>query len=120
MEARQVVNWGIVVAAAVVLTVLQVIASPVVWWLSVALRVALVAGLLIFGFRLWRENRGRLSLLETRQKILFYGAAAVMLLFIVASFLMPLSLFGAILFLLVVGGCAFVMWRIWQDAAGWY
>jgi phosphate/sulfate permease len=120
METRQIANWGIVVAAAVVLTVLQIVAGEVVWWLTVALRVAILLGLLFFGYRLWRENRGRLSLLETRQKLLFYGAAIVIVVFILGSFLLPLSLFGAILFLIVVGGCAFVMWRIWQDAAGWY
>ena len=120
MEGRQVVNWGIVAALAVVVTVLQVVAGPVMWWLSVALRVAILAGLVVFGYRLWREHRGRLSLLETRQKLLFYGAALVIVLFILGSFLLPLSLFGAILFLVIVGGAGFVMWRIWQDAAGWY
>ena len=120
MEARQIANWGIVVALAIAVTVLQVVASPVMFWLSVALRVAILAGLVFFGYRLWRENRGRLSLLENRQKLLFYGAAAVIVVFILASFLLPLSLFGAILFLVIVGGAGFVMWRIWQDAAGWY
>ena len=120
MPGRRVANWGIIVVAAAVVTVLQVVASPVVWGLSIALRVLILVGLVVLGYRLWRENRGRLSFLETRQKILFYGAAAVMVLFILGSFLLPLSLFGAILFVVVVGGCAFVMWRIWQDAAGWY
>ena len=120
MAARQLANWGIIVAAAVVLTVLEVVAGQVVWLLSVALRVLILVGLVWFGYRLWRENRARLSYLDTRQKVLFYGAAVVLVVFILGSFLLPLSLFGALLFLLVVGGCGFVMWRIWQDAAGWY
>ena len=120
MESRRVVNWAIIVAAAIVLTVLEVIAGQVLWILSIALRVLILAGLVFLGYRLWRSNRERLSYLDTRQKLLFYGAAVVLIVFILGSFLLPLSLFGAILFLLVVGGCGFVMWRIWQDAAGWY
>lgn len=120
MEARRIVNWGIIVAAAIVLTVLEVVAGQVVWLLSIALRVLILVGLVVFGYRLWRNNRARLSYLDSRQKLLFYGAAVVLIVFILGSFLLPLSLFGALLFLVVVGGCAFVMWRIWQDAAGWY
>ena len=37
-----------------------------------------------------------------------------------ALFLVPLMLFTSIFLLLIVGGCAFVMWRIYQDTAGWY
>ena len=120
METRRIVNWAIFVAAAIVLTVLQIVAGQVVWLLTVALRVLILIGLVWFGYRLWRENRARLSYLERRQKLLFYGAAIVLVVAILGSFLLPLSLFGAILFLVIVGGCGFVMWRIWQDAAGWY
>ena len=120
MERRQLGSWGIVVALGVAVTVLQVVAGPAVAFLALALRIAILVGLVVFGYRLWREHRARLGFLSGPQKALFYGAAAVIVLAVLGSFLLPLTLFGSIALLLLVGGCAFVMWRIFQDAAGWY
>ncbi len=120
MERRQIINWAIVVAAAIVVTVLQIVAGPVIWVLSIIVRVAILAGLVWFGYTLWRGNRARLQWLTTRQKLLFYGAAALLVATVLVSFLLPLMLFTSIFLLAVVGGCAFVMWRIYQDASGWY
>ena len=39
---------------------------------------------------------------------------------VLTSFLLPLTLFSSIAVLLIAGGCGFVMWRIYQDTAGWY
>jgi hypothetical protein len=44
----------------------------------------------------------------------------VLVLAVLVSFLLPLMLFTSIFLLAVVGGCAFVMLRIYQDTAGWY
>jgi hypothetical protein len=44
-ERRRIVNWAIVVAAAVVVTVLQVLAGPAVWVLALILRIAILLGL---------------------------------------------------------------------------
>jgi hypothetical protein len=119
-ERRRIVNWAIVVAAAVVVTVLQVLAGPAVWVLALILRIAILLGLGWFLYTLWRNNRARLQWLSRRQKALFYGAGAVLVLAVLVSFLLPLMLFTSIFLLAVVGGCAFVMWRIYQDTAGWY
>jgi hypothetical protein len=119
-ERRRIVNWAIVVAVAVVVTVLQVLAGPAVWVLALILRIAILLGLGWFLYTLWRNNRARLQWLSRRQKALFYGAGAVLVLAVLVSFLLPLMLFTSIFLLAVVGGCAFVMWRIYQDTAGWY
>ncbi|MGI9116367.1 MAG: hypothetical protein ACR2JV_01870 [Gaiellales bacterium] len=120
METRQLVNWGIVVLAAVVVTVLQVVAGPVLWILALVVRIAILAGLGWFLYTLWRNNRSRLSWLSTRQKLLFYGAGLLIVLVVLVSFLLPVDLFTSIVLLLIVGGCAFGMWRIYQDTGGWY
>ena len=120
MERRQLASWGVVVLLAVLVTVLQVVAGPVVALLGLALRVAILVGLAVFAYRLWREHRSRLGFLSSRQKALFYGAAVLIVVAVVGSFLLPLTLLSSLLLLVVVGGCAFVMWRLYQDAAGWY
>ena len=120
VERRQLINWGIVVVAAVVVTVLQVVAGPALGILAMVVRIAILAALVWFAYTLWRNNRSRLQWLSTRQKLLFYGAGALIVLVVVVSFLLPLMLFPSIFLLAVAGGCAFVMWRIYQETAGWY
>ncbi|MCX6391471.1 MAG: hypothetical protein NTX95_03100 [Actinobacteria bacterium] len=120
MERRQVINWGIVVAAAIVLTVLQVVAGQVVWILALVIRVAILAGLAWFAYTLWRNHRSRLQWLSRRQKVLFYGAGALIVVVVAVSFLLPLTLFTSIFLLAVAGACGFVMWRMFQESSGWY
>ena len=78
MEQRQIINWGIVVLAALVVTVLQVVGGPVLWVMGLVLRIAILAALGWFMYTLWRNNRSRLQWLSRRQKLLFYGAAALL------------------------------------------
>lgn len=120
MERRQALNWGIVVAAALAITVLQVVAGQVIWILALIIRIAILAGLLWFAYTLWRNNRSRLQWLSRRQKLLFYGAGALIVFVVLVSFLLPLTLLTSILLLAIAGGCGFVMWRIYQETSGWY
>jgi hypothetical protein len=120
VERRQVINWAIVVLAAVAVTVLQVVAGQVLWILALIIRLAILAGLIWFGYSLWRNNRSRLQWLSRRQKLLFYGAAVVLVLAVLISFLLPLTLLTSVFLLALAGACGFVMWRIYQDTSGWY
>lgn len=113
-------SWAIVVAAALVLTVLQVVAGPVVTILLIVVRVAILAALIYFVYRIWRDNRSRLSWLSRGQKALFYGAGAIIALVVVGSFLISWTLVTALLFFAVIAACGFVMWRLWRETDGWY
>lgn len=118
--SRSVVNWVVVALIAAVITVLQVVAGPVIAILMLAIRVLILAAFAYFLFTLWRNNRARLSHLEGRQKLLFYGAGALLILVVLGSFLLSWTLLTTLLFFAVIGGCAYVMWRVYQDTAGWY
>jgi hypothetical protein len=120
MERRQLINWAIVVLAAVIVTVLQVVAGQVIWILALIIRLAILAGLIWFGYTLWRNNRSRLQWLSRRQKLVFYGAAALLVVAVLLSFLLPLTLISSVFLLALAGACGFVMWRIYQDTSGWY
>ena len=120
MERRQLVSWAVVVAAAALVLVLQRVAGPAVWAIGLILRVLILVGLGVFAYRLWREHRSRLQFLPTGRRVLFAVLGAVIVLAVLASFLLPLTLLTSLLLLAVVGGCAFAMWRIWDDAGRWY
>lgn len=120
MERRQIINWAIVVLAAVVVTVLEVVAGQVMWILAIVVRLAILAGLAWFGYTLWRNNRAQLQWLSGRQKLLFYGAGALLVVVVLVSFLLPLTLLSSVVLLAIAGACGFAMWRIYQDTSGWY
>jgi len=119
-ESRPTVSWGIVVALALALTVLQVVAGPVVAIMLIVVRIAILVALGYFLYTLWRNNRNRLQWLNRGQKALFYGAGALIVLVVVASFLISWTLLTALLFFAIIGGCGFVMWRLWRETEGWY
>ncbi len=114
------IHWSIVVLLAVGITVLQEFAGPVVGMMMLALRILIVAGLVYFAYTLWRNNRARLQWLSGRRKLLFYGAAALIVLVVIGSFFITWTLMSTLWFFVVIGGCGYVMWRIWRDTAGWY
>jgi hypothetical protein len=118
--SRTVINWVVVGLIAAVITVLQVLAGPVIAILLIAVRVLILAALVYFLYTLWRTNRARLSYLDRRQKLLFYGAGALLILVVFGSFLLSWTLLTTLMFFAIIGGCAFVMWRVYQDTAGWY
>ncbi len=117
---RSALNWVVVALIAAAVTVLQVLAGPVIAILMIAIRVLILAAFVYFLYTLWRNNRQRLSYLSRRQKLLFYGAGALLVLVVLGSFLLSWTLLTTLLFFAVIGGCAYVMWRVYQDTAGWY
>ena len=121
---RAYVNWLIVAGLALAVTVLPVMTGTVTMVLMVLIQLLVMLGLGWFGYQLWRNNRTRLQYLNGRQRLTFYGAlvvlVAVLLLSFVSSLLWGAGLFTTIVLLAIVGVCAFVMYWLWQDAAGWY
>lgn len=118
--SRRAVNWGIVAALALVITVLQVVAGTTVTILLLVVRIAIIVGLAYFVYTLWRNNRARLQYVSGRQKLLFYGAGALLVVVLAGSFLITWTFIFALQFFAIIGACAFVMYRIWKNAAGWY
>ena len=83
------------------------------------LRIAFVLVVTIVLFRLWRQNRERIGEWQLRSRLVFYGAAALALVDVVASFApfvaWPATGLEALVFFAVLGACAYAMWRVWRD-----
>lgn len=121
---RNVVNVAIILAAAAVVTAFLWFAGTAVSYVLLVLQIAILVAIGFFLYTLYRNHRSRLAWLSGRQRALFYGAAALLVLVIIGSFVVPMligwSFATALLFFLVIGVCAFVMYRIWRDTEGWY
>ncbi len=83
-----------------------------------ALQIAFVIVLGIVLYRLWRTHRGAIGLWRLRSRIVFYGAAAVALVDLVGSWVVPgypSNGLEALVFFGVLIACGFAMYRVWQD-----
>ncbi len=81
------------------------------------LRIAFVVVVALFVFTLWRRNREEISLWSRRSRAVFYGAAVLALVDLVASFTTswPRTGLESLAFFGVLVACAYAMWRIWRQ-----
>lgn len=114
-------NIAIVVAIAAALTVSRTagVAASAVYSI---LNILFLVGLAYFGYTVYRSQRHRLALLSTRERTILYGAVALLaLLLLSGTFLVrSWSPFTSIVYLALVGGCAFVIWKVWTESNRYY
>ncbi len=85
------------------------------------LRILMVAAFLYFGYILWRENKHKAAWLPARQRAILYAAAALLGILLLASFFWPdWNAVSAIVFLALVGGLGYLIWRILDDSRRYY
>jgi hypothetical protein len=113
-------NLAIVVGIALVITFISTAAFAAAI-LGRLLSILLLAGFIWFGYVMWRENRTRISYMPTRERSILYAASGLLVLLLVGSLLFNAwSGLSSIAFLVLVGGLAFVIWKVWQDAQRYY
>ena len=85
------------------------------------LRILMIAAFLYFGYILWRENKHKAAWLPQRQRAILYAAAALLGILLLASFFWPdWNAVSAIVFLALVGGLGYLIWRILDDSRRYY
>lgn len=85
------------------------------------LQVLLVASFLYFGYVMWRENRHRAQWLPQRQRAILYAACLLLAVLLLGSFFWPnWNAVSAIVFLGLVGGLGYLIWRILDDSRRYY
>jgi hypothetical protein len=89
-------------------------------FLFLVARIAFPLAIAFFLFLLWRDRRGEIALWTTRQQVVFYGAVSVavadiLLLTYLALFFERPAGYGALAFILTLGGCAYALVRVWRE-----
>jgi tellurite resistance protein TehA-like permease len=108
----------IIIAIAAALTALGTIGDIGLGIVFLVLRIAFIVVIALVVFRLWRSRRDEISMWPRRSRAVFYGGAALALVNLVASVVLPGYPTGgleALVFFFVLGACAFAMWRVWRD-----
>ena len=77
--------------------------------------VALLLGMVFFGYLVWREHRGEIATWPNRARVVFYGSALLIVADLVVAWLYGASGSELAAFLAVIVLCGFAMVRVWRD-----
>ena len=104
-------NWAIIALIALAIVALPG-GGPTLNVVMALLSIAFFAGIALFAFRLWHEQRFTLDALTDRQRIVLYGSIGVALLnFTATSRLFNQGGLGVLVWLTLLGLCSYgVMW----------
>ncbi len=79
------------------------------------LRIAFFLAIAFFLFLLWREKRGDIEVWQDRNRNVFYAAIVLAVVDIGAFIGLGASGPDALAFFLVLGACAYAVYRVWRN-----
>jgi small-conductance mechanosensitive channel len=103
----------LIALVAALIVVLQLQSTLVA--LSLLAQIAFLLAIAFFVYLVWRERRGEIEEWPTRARVVFYGAAVLIVADIGLFWFDRPSGLSALAFFLVLGLCGFAMWRVWRD-----
>jgi fucose 4-O-acetylase-like acetyltransferase len=104
----------IIAFVAVVIVVLQLQTTLAALFLLA--RIAFFLAIAYFIYLLWRDRREEISMWSVRSRVVFYGAALLLVVNVASRFFVPVGNgWNLIVFLAVFVLAGFAMWRVWRD-----
>lgn len=82
--------------------------------ISMLLRIAFFLAVAFFVYLMWRERRGEIESWSTRERVVFYGAALLIVAAIGLYFWHGLLGYEQLGFLGVLAGAGYAMFRVWR------
>jgi FtsH-binding integral membrane protein len=113
-------NLAILCVVAAGVTAIGRTSSRVLSALYLVASLALIVGLVLLAYRVWRENRGTFSLMSTRLRLMLYGSVLGLVVVIATSSLWVTDLLTSLLFFGLIGGLGYVIWRVWEESRRYY
>jgi hypothetical protein len=113
-------NLGIIAIVAAAITAIGHTSQRVLSALYTIASLALILGLLLLAYRVWKENRGTFSLMSTKLRLALYGSVLGLVVVIATSSLWVHGLLTSLLFFALVGGLGYVIWRVWEESRRYY
>ena len=83
--------------------------------LGILLRIAFFLAIAFFVFLMWRERRGEIGAWDTREQVVFYGSAIVIVAAVGLYFWHGFPGYDALAFVGVIAGAGYAMFRVWRD-----
>jgi small-conductance mechanosensitive channel len=106
---------GFAIIATIALVVVLLNLYTAVLAIGMLLRIAFFLAIAFFIFLMWRERRDEISTWSTREMVVFYGSALLIVAALGLYFWHGWPGYEQLGFIGVVGCSGFAMWRIWRD-----
>ena len=106
---------GFLIIGLIALVVVVLSLEPVLATVGGLLRIAFFLAIAFVLFLLWREKRGDIESWQDRSRNVFYAAIVLAVVDIGALIGLGASGPDALAFFLVLGACAYAVFRIWRD-----
>jgi small-conductance mechanosensitive channel len=79
------------------------------------LRIAFFLAIAFFVYLMWRERRGEIESWSTRERVVFYGSALLIVTAIALYFWRGLPGYEQLGFIGVIAGAGYAMFRVWRS-----
>jgi fucose 4-O-acetylase-like acetyltransferase len=107
-------GFVIIALIAVVIVVLQL--ETTLTALFLLAQIAFFLAIAYFVYLLWRDRREEISMWSARARVVFYGAAVLMVVNVASRFFVSVGGgWNLLVFLGVFVLAGFAMWRVWRD-----
>ena len=107
---------GFLIIGLIVVVVVALQLQATVFSLLLLARIAFFLAIAYFIFLMWRDRRQEISMWSSRSRVVFYGAAVLLVVNVAVRFWEPVGGgWNLIAFLAVFVLCGFAMWRVWHD-----
>jgi small-conductance mechanosensitive channel len=106
---------GFLIIVAIVLAIMLLNLYTAAIAIGMLLRIAFFLAVAFFIFLVWRERRDEIATWSTREMVVFYGSAVLIVIAIGLYFWRGWPGYEKLGFIGVVGCSAFAMWRVWRD-----
>jgi hypothetical protein len=106
---------GFLIIALIALTVVVLNLYTAVFAIGMLLRIAFFLAIAFFIYLVWRERRGEIGTWSTREQVVFYGSALLIVAVIGLYFWHGWPGYEQLGFLGVLAGAGYAMFRIWRQ-----
>ncbi len=106
---------GFLIIAVIVLAVVLLNLYTTVIAIGMVLRIAFFLAIAFFIYLVWRDRRGEIETWSVRERIVFYGAAVLIVAVIGLYYWHGWPGYEVLGFIGVLAGAGYAMFRIWRD-----
>lgn len=106
---------GFLIISAIALTIVVLNLYTALATVAILARIAFFLAIAFFVYLVWRERRGEIESWSIRERVIFYGAALLIVAALGSYFWHGLPGYDALAFIGVLAGAGYAMFRVWRN-----
>ena len=107
---------GFLIIALIAVVVVALSLQPTIAALFLIAQIAFFLAIAFFVYLFWRDHREEISMWSRRSRVVFYGAAALIVVNVASRWFVRVGNgLNLIVFVAVFVLAGFAMWRVWRD-----